>query len=68
MVARIIPVPYSDLMKLSQHAVDFRTEVGGSWGGDICRDDRFVGFYSEADNLVRHDTNDNPDAFIRRFR
>lgn len=39
-----------------------------SWGPAVSADGRIVAFSSEANNLVRHDTNGNIDAFIRRVR
>lgn len=37
---------------------------GGSYPTDISADGRFIGFASEANNLVPNDTNNSPDAFI----
>jgi len=34
----------------------------------ISADGRYVAFYSDATNLVRHDTNGEPDAFVRDLR
>ena len=41
--------------------------VGGNWGGydpEISADGRYIAFWSNSNNLVANDTNDEPDIFV----